>query len=151
MQNLFAVILIIFILLTPSSSEVFQNSRTRLLDSMTSREEKSFREMFDALFTAMDNGDKDGIKDLFSTTAVNEIPDLDSRIEGFLNEYKGPMEIESIKYSADYSEENVEYGKRQTRLHNSNTVIVAGGIRYHIGVVLYSKDDINKDNEGIYI
>jgi len=122
-----------------------------MLDAMTSREEKVFRELFDALFTAMDNGDKDGIKDLFSIVAINEIPDLDSKIEEFLNVYNGPMEIENIKYSADTSDDNIDHGKKRTRLRNSGNTIIAGGIRYHISVVLYSQDDFNKDNEGVYI
>lgn len=158
MKKLFTLILIIILLLTSCSidfgdgiSGVFQNSRTRLLDAMTSREEKAFRELFDTLFIAMDNDDKNGIKNLFSPAAINEIPDLDSKIEAFLSVYNGPMEIENIKYSAGYGSDDIEYGKRQTRLHNSDTTIIADGIRYHIGVVLYSQDDFNKDNEGVHI
>ena len=132
-------------------SGVFQNSRTRLLDALTSREEKAFREVFDKLFAALDNGDKDGIRALFSIEAVNETPDLDGKIEEFLNAYNGPTEIENIKYSAGYGSESVDYGKRQSRLHNADTIIKAGGIRYHIGVVLYAQDDFNKDNEGVHI
>ena len=132
-------------------SGVFQNSRTRLLSAITTSEEKIFREMFDALFTALDNGDKNGIKDLLSVVTINEITDFDSKIEEFLNEYNGSIEIEKIKYSAGYSGGKTEYGKRQTRLHNLDTIIIAGGIRYNIYVVLYSEDDFNEDNKGIHI
>jgi len=156
MKKLFVFVPLIILLLAScnlgdETSEVFQNSRTKVLDTMASREEKVFHELFDTLFTALDNNDKNGIKDLFSVVAINEIPDLDSKIEDFLNVYNGPMEVENIKYSAGYSGGKTEYGKRQTRLHNLNTIIIADGIRYHIGVVLYSEDDFNKDNEGIHI
>jgi len=131
-------------------SERFRNSRTRLLDSITSRDDKDYKGMLDAVFAAVDSSNQEELKTLFAVTVIEANSDIDSQIGAFFQVYKGPMEIEDYKLAASGSE-HVEYGKRQTILHNAYSIsIVAGGVRYHVNMTMCSKDDFNKDEEGIH-
>jgi len=155
MKKLFVLIPFIFLLLVScrieeNIPEGFRNFRTRLLDSITSRDENAFKEMIHLVFEAIDENDKEGLKNLFAVNVINDNTNLDNQIETFFEVYHGPMEIEEIKYSASGSE-YVEYGKRRTELRNSyDIIIVAGGVRYHIDMSMYSRDDFDKKNEGIH-
>ena len=129
---------------------VFQNSRTRLLDSITSRDNKIYQEMLDNVYEALDNEDKEGLKKLFAVNAIKENPDLDNQIDAFFQVFEGPVEIEPFNLSAGGSE-SIQYGKRQVISTNSYDItIMAGGVRYHIYMEIYSPDDFDKDNEGIH-
>lgn len=142
--------IIIVISLFISLSILSGCSRVNMLNYITSRDEKAFHEMLDAVFAALDSGDTEGLKNLFANTVIAENPDLDNEIAAFFQVYKGPLEIEEIDYSTSGAE-SVEYGKRQTILNNSyDIIIVAGGVRYYVSMSMYSQDDFNKDAEGIH-
>jgi len=162
MKRLFALIPLIVLLLASCgireniSEEVsnyrtrFSNFRTRLLDSITDRDDNAFRDMIHMAFEAIDEKDKEELTNLFSVNIINDNLELGSQIEAFFEVYNGPMEIEEIRYSTS-GEEYVEHGKRRTELYNSyGIIIIAGGIRYHIRMSMYSRDDFDKKNEGIH-
>jgi hypothetical protein len=130
-------------------SALFSCSRADLLNYVSDRDTKAFHEMMDNIFAAFDNGDKEGLKSLFAVSARNENPDLDNQIELFFSVYKGPMEIDEIRYSTSGGE-RTEYGKRRTELYNSYDIIIkADEVRYYIKVEMISRDDFDKNNEGI--
>ncbi|MCL2163679.1 MAG: DUF5104 domain-containing protein [Oscillospiraceae bacterium] len=155
MKKLLVLIPLIIILLTSCGiveriSEEFQNSRTKLLDSITISDSKVFREMIEAVFAAFDNHDVNGLKSLFAVNALKENPDIESQIEAFFNVYAGPMEIEKISYSTSGTE-YIDFGKQRNILHNSYDIIIsADGVRYYINLTMYSPDDFERDNEGIH-
>jgi hypothetical protein len=123
-----------------------------MLDFTTSRDDKAFRETLDKVFAALDSGDKEELKALFATSAIKDNPDIDSQIDNFFQAYNGPLTIEHIDLLIS-SSESVEYGKRRTELVNGNetVIITAGGIRYYVSMMMCSKDDFNKDNEGVQL
>jgi len=150
MKRHFSVILfsIIIVIILGSFSGC---SRAGLLSITTNRDDKAFQKMLDAVFAALDNGDKDGLRNLFAVSASEANPGLDSQIEAFLNVYSGPVEVENIQLLL-YAGESTDHGKRRTELSDGgkDIVIVAGGVRYYIRMMMYSRDDFNNDNEGIH-
>lgn len=137
-------LLICFIIITLAGC-----SRIELLNSLESRNTEYFHEMMDKVFESFDSADKEGLKNLFSVNVRKDNPELDEQIISFFKVYKGPSEIEEIRYSTSGGEK-IEYGKRRTELYNSYDIIIkAGGVRYYIAVELVSRDDFDTDNEGI--
>jgi hypothetical protein len=126
-------------------------SRLNMLDFTTSRDDKSFHEMLDKVLAALDSEDKEGLKTLFAISAIEKNPNLNSQIDNFFLEYKGPSSIEHIDLLLR-SDELFENGKRRTELANGNEtiIIIADGVRYYVSMMMYLKDDFNKDNEGIH-
>lgn len=126
-------------------------TRPSILNFMDSRDTKDFREMMDKILLALDHGDKDELKSLFSPNAIHDFPDFDKNIQAFFNHYSGFIEIEKIDYSASGSE-RIDHGKRQTRLHNTYDItFISGKTRYHIDMAMYSRDDFQRENEGVHI
>lgn len=126
-------------------------SRLNMLDFTTNSEKKTFQEMLDKVLAALDSGDKEGLKALFAVSAIEKNPNLDSQIDTFFQVYKSPSEIEHIDLQL-YAGESIEYGKRKTELSGGgkDIIIIAGGVRYYVTMMMYSRDDFNKDNEGIH-
>lgn len=141
------IVISLFIFLSMLSS----CSRVDMLNYITSRDEKDYHEMLDAVFVTLNGGDDEGLKNLFAKTVIAENPDLDKQIDDFFQVYKGQMEIETINYSTSGGEK-IENGKRQTRLNNAyDIILVVGGVRYYVSMEMYSRDDFNKEAEGIHI
>ena len=126
-------------------------SRADLLSYIADRDNKAYRDMLDSVFATLDSAEKEGLKNLFAVTVVEENPDLGNQIDAFFKIYKGPMEIEDMKISAS-GVEYIESGKRQSILYNAYDIIIAaGGVRYYIEMKMCSQDGFDKDNEGIHI
>lgn len=142
--------IIVFILII-SFSVLSGCSRLVMLDFETSRDDKAFQDMLNKVLAALDSGDKEGLKALFAVSAIEKNTNLDNQIDTFFQVYKGPSEIEHIDLQL-YAGEAVEYGKRKTELSagGEDIIIKAGGVRYYVSMMMYSKDDFNKDNEGIH-
>lgn len=142
--------IIVFILII-SFSVLSGCSRLIMLDFETSRDDKAFQDMLNKVLVALDSRDKEGLKALFAVSAIEKNPNLDNQIDTFFQVYKGPSEIEHIDLQL-YASESVEYGKRKTELSDGgeDIIIKAGGVRYYVSMMMYSKDDFNKDNEGIH-
>lgn len=126
-------------------------SRVNMLDFTTSREDKAFREMLDKVFIALDGKDKEGLKALFAVSSIKNNSNIDSQINAFFQVYKGPSKIEHIDLQL-FGSESIEYGKRKTELSGGgkDIIITADGVRYYVSMMMYSRDDFNKDNEGIH-
>ena len=60
------------------------------VESREEREERVYRETIDAIFTALDAGDADGLLGLFSEEARHGDPDLEADIAYLMKVYKGP-------------------------------------------------------------
>ncbi len=127
-------------------------SRLIRLDFETSRDDKAFQDMLNKVLAAIDSGDKEGLKDLFAVSTIETNPNLDNQIDNFFQVYKGPSKIEHIDLQL-YVSESTEYGRRKTELSDGgeDIIITASGVRYYVSMMMYSKDDFNKDNEGIHI
>lgn len=64
--------------------------REMFIESRDEREERVYRETIDAIFTALDAGDADGLLGLFSEEAWHGDPDLEADIAYLMKVYKGP-------------------------------------------------------------
>jgi hypothetical protein len=126
----------------------FVNSRTRQLDRETDRDKKHFVGVLDNIFKALDNKDKQGLKKLFAVNVIKSNPNLDKQIDDLFLFYKGPYEnYEGLVVG---TAEEWDYGVKKIRLFNGNGLIVtAGGIKYHLDLRIQSKNDEDKDEEGI--
>ena len=146
---------VLFVLLMLASVLVFSScslmgSRLGQLGNETSRDEKAFRGMLGKVSAAFDSHDSDGLKSLFAANAIKENPGLDDQIAAFFMAYEGPMEIEDRNSYSISSSEHVDHGKRKTNMQNMNDVVIdAGGVRYCIRIEMCSRDDFDKDNEGL--
>jgi len=114
--------------------------------------EKAFRDTLDAVFEALDRGDREGLKAFFAHAVIEGNSDFDSQVDAFFEVYQGPIEIEHIHLLFAGSGKT-EYGKRQVVLSagGEDVIIVADGVRYYVSMLMYTRDDFNKDNEGIHI
>lgn len=86
-------------------------SRGERLTKELGSEHKMADQMMEDIATALDNGDADALKKLFSKNALQEATDIDQQISDLLNFYQGKMEsFEGLLSSSTESEygENVQ-------------------------------------------
>jgi len=108
--------------------------------------------MWEKMLEAVDSEDKSELISLFSITATKDNPDFKNQIDAFFQAYKGPMEISNIKARIGSSSDSTDYGKRYTEINggtDEDTILIAGGVRYHVNMKICSRDDFDKENEGI--
>ena len=93
------------------ASEVFQNSRTKLLNELTSEETVKINEMADEIIRCFREKDKNAMKDLFCEQVRNR-PEIDDEIDKAFDFCDVYTYIESYPAKSDYAGESVEMGKR---------------------------------------
>lgn len=126
------------------------NSRLALLDYITSRDDKSYRDMIDKIFTALDNDDKKALKDLFAVNVIKSNPNIDSQIDALFEFYTGPKESDEGLHLGSSGSNN--HGVKKISLFNGNGFIVtAAGVKYHVSMYMDSRNDENRDEEGIQL
>ena len=140
-QNI--LILLIIYLFTSSCS--FRTSRTAMLDNDTSDEIVDAH--FEKILECIDAKDKEGIKLLFSTKALQEADTLDADIESLFLFYPGD--------SSDWSDYGWVEGASNDHGHVVITMsslysIESNGQKYLFRLIEYMKYTDNPEYEGLY-
>ncbi|MBO6131485.1 MAG: DUF5104 domain-containing protein [Treponema sp.] len=72
--------------------KTFTNARTRMLDKLTSEEEKMNAEYAKKIATAVNSRDRSALKALFSDKSISSIRNLDDQIERLFSYYNSGFE-----------------------------------------------------------
>ena len=72
--------------------KTFTNARSRMLDKLTSEEEKANAEYAEKIVAAINSGNRDALKALFSAKSISSIRNLDDQIERLFSYYKSGFE-----------------------------------------------------------
>ena len=81
--------------------KTFTNARTRMLDKLTSDEEKMNAEYAEKIATAVNSGDRGALKALFSDKSISSIRNLDDQIERLFSYYKSGFEEYELASSGE--------------------------------------------------
>lgn len=138
----FSIIILLGILFTGCS-------RAALLSIVTSRDDQDYRKMVDKVFDALDQGNKEVLKNLFAPNAINANPNIDQQIDMLFEFYDGPYSIDE-KISVSHSSEHNDHGRKEIYLQ-SWFEISANGSTYHMYLDMISRNDNDKQEEGIRI
>ena len=114
---------------------IFDDSETRASDRA--------EQVIDALQT----GDKDALKSLFSEKAISEADDFDGSVDYLFNFFQGNV----ISWNQDTfsSDEHIDYGKSYEKLITWNFITTDQGT-YEFFMIDYNPNTIDPSNEGIY-
>ncbi len=109
-------------------------------------EDKTFKENVDAFFDALDEGDTDEIKSLFSNTVIREYDDLDEQIDKLISVYpKGETTVMlDGSLGGDYKD---ELGNFMSSANSTFTVTVSDQT-FWVYMELVYEDDFSEDNIG---
>jgi hypothetical protein len=112
------------------------------------RHEKGYEQTLNKVFEALDNKNKEELKQLFAVSVTKENPNLDKQIDDLLFFYKGPKISE--KRSGAASSEKINYGIR-IKEFREDFIITTAETKYYVWIVMQSRNDQNNDDEGIHI
>ncbi|OPX41874.1 hypothetical protein CLHUN_42510 [Ruminiclostridium hungatei] len=102
---------------------------------------------FQNIATALENKDKEKLKNMFSPGVLKEAKDIDSNIEYLMNFFKG--EIKSKEGSNNVSGSN-DYGEKTSEL-NCMYIVTTDVDKYLVFFVDELEDTKNPDNVGLYM
>lgn len=111
MKKLFFLILVIILLLTSCGMDIGQNSRTKLLDKLTSEETVKINEMADEIIRCFCEKDKDALKILFCEQ-IRSRPEFDDEIDKAFKFCDVKGYTTSYPAQSGYGGESIEGGKR---------------------------------------
>lgn len=117
-------------------------------EAFLSSEAKKYNEAVDAFFAALDAGDSDAIRGLFSKNVQETDADLDQQIETLTALYSGPTDInrrDGKSLSGSYSN---HYGDHTSTVY-STFPVVSNDIFYWCYFELTYENDEDEDNIGI--
>ena len=127
-----------------SAKDKMINSRLSELNESTKIKDKRSREVFEAL----KNKDKEGLKKLFSVSALKEAENIDGSIDYVMNLFDG--EITSVKGGEGYSSETSSDGVHVSEETYDYTITTDKG-DYFLFLLYIGSDSFNKENEGLYM
>lgn len=113
-----------------------------------SYEEKTYNAAVDAFFAAVDVGDKEAIKGMFSEYVQEEVPDLDEKIDELLEFYPGPTESCGRDGGSVNARHHSEYGGGMSVVDDMFPVI-SNGTYYWCRFELTYENDEDEDQIGI--
>ena len=119
------------------------NSRLNELNESTKIKDKRSREVFEAL----KNKDKEGLKKLFSVSALKEADNIDESIDYVMNLLDG--EIISVDGGEGYSAESS--GGVYVAEDTYEYTITTDKGKYLLFLIYISADTFNKENKGLYM
>lgn len=140
---LLGAILMAFVLILNSCT--LANSRIEMLNN--SSEDKKADARMEQVIEVTKNQDKESLKNLFSTKALDEAVNIDAGIDYLMNLMEG--EIISWERDTLSSHESIEYGKKSEFIRSWYTVTTNVGV-YDFFFLDYTVDTINPDNAGLY-
>lgn len=120
------------------------NSRLNELNESTKIKDKRSRQVFEVL----KNKDKEGLKNLFSVSALKEAENIDENIDYVMNLLEG--EITSVDGGEGPSSESSSGGVHVAEETYDYTITTDKG-NYLLFLLYISADSFNKENEGLYM
>ena len=105
-------------------------NRERILSKETEYEETHMKKMKMKIVECINNNDRKGLKKLFSKNAIEEVDDLDARIDKLLEVFSGKSIVSTEGEPVDSSRTN-DYGKESISIYGeppSGKTIPANGI-----------------------
>lgn len=118
----------------------------RYFDTWFHSEQEEADQMCQNIIDAYTQQDSEKLKNLFSEESRENIPELDTEIASFLDYIKG--KVKSFEGDCASSSES-DYGKKKTEL-TGMYLISTDEEQYCMNFYMYSKDDENPQNIGLY-
>ena len=123
-------------------------SRGERLTKELGSEHQIADQMMEDIAAALDVGDTDALKSLFSKTALEEATDIDQQISDLLNFYQGKMK--EFEGTLSSSIDN-EYGKVMEKSISGEYVLVTDEKTYRVSYEYQLIDKENPDKEGLSV
>lgn len=99
------------------------------------------------ILTAIKDKDREVLRNMFSTQALDEIEDFDSQVDYLLSLFQG--DVKSWEQDVWGSDASIEYGEKSVMIKSWHIVETDKDI-YLFFMIIFSEDTINPDNEGLY-
>ncbi len=119
-------------------------SRGERLTKELGTEHEIADQMMEDIAAALDAGDAEALKSLFSKTALEEATDVDQQISVLLNFYQGKMR----EFEGTLSSSN-RYGSEREQEIKGHYTLIADEVTYEIGYQYNVIDKENPDKEGL--
>lgn len=116
--------------------------------SFLNQEEALYNEAVDDFFAALDQGDANAIRALFSTSVQRTDEDLDRKIELLMQHYPGPTDTNTCDGSMLGGHYTSEHGVRTAEVYSTFPVI-SDGVYYWFTFRLRYVDDGDADMTGL--
>ena len=112
--------------------------------------QRAFNETVDAFFQAVDERDKEAVRELFAPYALEEMAmDFEEEIERLFAFYPGPTQnCERDAFEA-YSTGSSDHGVK-SRYYGQTFAVACGGITYYCDIYLAARNDKEPDAVGIW-
>ena len=124
-------------------------SREQRLSEETAYEDAQMKVVRGKVIRCIKNGDKEGLKKLFSKSAQKDIEDIDGKIDEVLEAFKGKS-IVSIKSEPVDSSRTYDYGKKSITIYGDYELNLDNGNKYILLISYCDTDDENKSSVGIF-
>ena len=124
-------------------------SREQRLSEESTYEDAHMKSMGKKVISCIKNGDKEGLKKLFSKRAQKDIEDLDGKIDEMLEAFKGKT-IVSAKGESAGSSRAYDYGKKSITIYGDYELNLDNGKKYILLISYCDTDDENKGSVGIF-
>jgi hypothetical protein len=114
---------------------------------------QAYFEMADIIVSALDEKNKESLKQLFALKVINENTDLDKQIDALFLLYKGPKESINWRITPSSSEhpslsKTNKYGQKEIAL-GSGFIITTAQAKYYVYLDIQSRNDFDKNEEGL--
>ena len=150
MKKSISAILSLLLILSIAFSLAGCKSREQRLSDETAYEETHMKKMKMKIVECINNNDRKGLKKLFSKNAIEEVDDLDARIDKLLEVFSGKSIVSTESEPVDSSRTN-DYGKESISIYGEQAFKLKDGKIYAVWIDFCDKDDNNKDNVGLYM
>ena len=124
-------------------------SREQRLSEESTYEDAQMNSMGKKVINCIKNGDKEGLKKLFSKSAQKDIEDLDGKIDELLEAFKGKS-IVSVKSESAGSSRTNDYGKKSITIYGDYTLKLSTKGKCTIFISFCDKNDENPDDKGVF-
>lgn len=113
----------------------------------TRDEEEIYQQVVEDFFQAVDQRDKEAVKELFSLDIAKQNKEMDAEIERLFQFYPNPTDRWDIKNKCDGSY-STDHGK-STKLISNWFPVISNGKNYYCHMSYMYQDDTTPDNVGI--
>ena len=124
-------------------------SREQRLSEESTYEDAHMKSMGKKVINCIKNGDKEGLKKLFSKRAQKDIEDLDGKIDEMLEAFKGKT-IVSAKGESAGSSRAYDYGKETITIYGDYTIKFSAGEKCTLFISFCDKNEENPEDKGVF-
>jgi len=124
-------------------------SREQRLSEESTYEDAHMKSMGKKVISCIKNGDKEGLKKLFSKRAQKDIEDLDGKIDEMLEAFKGKT-IVSAKGESAGSSRAYDYGKETITIYGDYTIKFSAGEKCTLFISFCDKNEENPEDKGVF-